>query len=98
MVVITEWLALLMEQPVYLVLSTSGTELGVGAGAAGVAGWSYHLLTPSSFPLLPIWQAYADYIGFILTLNEGVKGKKLTFDYKVSEVGTVKECPATATG
>uniref|UniRef100_A0A8C8T802 Serine/threonine-protein phosphatase 2A activator n=1 Tax=Peromyscus maniculatus bairdii TaxID=230844 RepID=A0A8C8T802_PERMB len=30
-------------------------------------------------------QAYADYIGFILTLNEGVKGKKLTFDYKVSE-------------
>ncbi|KAF5922123.1 hypothetical protein HPG69_017901 [Diceros bicornis minor] len=33
-------------------------------------------------------QAYADYIGFILTLNEGVKGKKLTFEYKVSEVGT----------
>uniref|UniRef100_A0A8C6QLV3 Serine/threonine-protein phosphatase 2A activator n=1 Tax=Nannospalax galili TaxID=1026970 RepID=A0A8C6QLV3_NANGA len=30
-------------------------------------------------------QAYADYIGFILTLNEGVKGKKLTFDYRVSE-------------
>ncbi|XP_040600976.1 serine/threonine-protein phosphatase 2A activator isoform X2 [Mesocricetus auratus] len=30
-------------------------------------------------------QAYADYIGFILTLNEGVKGKKLTFDYKISE-------------
>nr|KAF6315233.1 protein phosphatase 2 phosphatase activator [Myotis myotis] len=30
-------------------------------------------------------QAYADYIGFILTLNEGVKGKKLTFEYKVSE-------------
>ncbi|ELW61980.1 Serine/threonine-protein phosphatase 2A activator [Tupaia chinensis] len=29
--------------------------------------------------------AYADYIGFILTLNEGVKGKKLTFEYKVSE-------------
>ena len=57
----------------------------MGAGAAGVAGWSYHLLTPSSFPPLPIWQAYADYIGFILTLNEGVKGKKLTFDYKVSE-------------
>lgn len=32
-------------------------------------------------------QAYADYIGFILTLNEGVKGKKLTFEYPVSEVG-----------
>ncbi|EHH23753.1 hypothetical protein EGK_07292 [Macaca mulatta] len=31
-------------------------------------------------------QAYADYIGFILTLNEGVKGKKLTFEYKVSEM------------
>lgn len=31
-------------------------------------------------------QAYADYIGFILTLNEGVKGKKLTCDYPVSEV------------
>ncbi|XP_053473881.1 serine/threonine-protein phosphatase 2A activator isoform X1 [Ictalurus furcatus] len=30
-------------------------------------------------------QAYADYIGFILTLNEGVKGKKLTCDYPVSE-------------
>ncbi|XP_041098683.1 serine/threonine-protein phosphatase 2A activator isoform X3 [Polyodon spathula] len=30
-------------------------------------------------------QAYADYIGFILTLNEAVKGKKLTCDYKVSE-------------
>lgn len=30
-------------------------------------------------------QAYADYIGFILTLNEGVKGKKLTFEYPVSE-------------
>nr|KAF6434272.1 protein phosphatase 2 phosphatase activator [Molossus molossus] len=33
-------------------------------------------------------QAYADYIGFILTLNEGVKGKKLTFEYKVSEMKT----------
>ncbi|KFO82458.1 Serine/threonine-protein phosphatase 2A activator, partial [Cuculus canorus] len=32
-------------------------------------------------------QAYADYMGFILTLNEGVRGKKLTCDYKVSEVG-----------
>ncbi|XP_035197203.1 serine/threonine-protein phosphatase 2A activator isoform X2 [Oxyura jamaicensis] len=30
-------------------------------------------------------QAYADYMGFILTLNEGVRGKKLTCDYKVSE-------------
>uniref|UniRef100_K7FCX1 Serine/threonine-protein phosphatase 2A activator n=1 Tax=Pelodiscus sinensis TaxID=13735 RepID=K7FCX1_PELSI len=30
-------------------------------------------------------QAYADYIGFILTLNEGIKGKKLTCEYKVSE-------------
>ncbi|KFQ67540.1 Serine/threonine-protein phosphatase 2A activator, partial [Phaethon lepturus] len=32
-------------------------------------------------------QAYADYMGFILTLNEGVRGKKLTCEYKVSEVG-----------
>lgn len=31
-------------------------------------------------------QAYADYMGFILTLNEGVKGRKLTCEYKVSEV------------
>ncbi|XP_025060815.1 serine/threonine-protein phosphatase 2A activator isoform X3 [Alligator sinensis] len=30
-------------------------------------------------------QAYADYIGFILTLNEGIKGKKLTCEYRVSE-------------
>lgn len=31
-------------------------------------------------------QAYADYMGFILALNEGVKGKKLSWDYSVSEV------------
>ncbi|XP_064420468.1 serine/threonine-protein phosphatase 2A activator isoform X2 [Latimeria chalumnae] len=30
-------------------------------------------------------QAYVDYMGFILTLNEGVKGKKLTCEYKISE-------------
>ncbi|KAJ8261066.1 hypothetical protein COCON_G00167890 [Conger conger] len=30
-------------------------------------------------------QAYADYMGFVLTLNEGVKGKKLTCEYSVSE-------------
>ncbi|KAJ3605171.1 hypothetical protein NHX12_027221 [Muraenolepis orangiensis] len=30
-------------------------------------------------------QAYADYMGFILTLNEGVKGKKLTCEYNISE-------------
>uniref|UniRef100_A0A8C6T805 Serine/threonine-protein phosphatase 2A activator n=1 Tax=Neogobius melanostomus TaxID=47308 RepID=A0A8C6T805_9GOBI len=30
-------------------------------------------------------QAYADYIGFVLTLNEGVKRKKLTCEYEVSE-------------
>ncbi|XP_012824572.1 serine/threonine-protein phosphatase 2A activator isoform X2 [Xenopus tropicalis] len=30
-------------------------------------------------------QAYTDYMGFVLALNEGVKGKKLTDDYKVSE-------------
>eukprot|EP00061_Rhincodon_typus_P014384 g41370.t1 len=29
-------------------------------------------------------QAYTDYIGFVLTLNESVKGKKLTCDYKTS--------------
>lgn len=31
-------------------------------------------------------QAYADYMGFILTLNDGVKGKKITCEYEVSEV------------
>ncbi|XP_043913952.1 serine/threonine-protein phosphatase 2A activator [Protopterus annectens] len=30
-------------------------------------------------------QAYADYMGFILTLNESVKGKKMTSDYNVSK-------------
>ncbi|KAF7653058.1 hypothetical protein LDENG_00088010 [Lucifuga dentata] len=30
-------------------------------------------------------QAYADYMGFILALNEAVKGKKLTCEYRVSE-------------
>ncbi|MEQ2276038.1 hypothetical protein XENORESO_012741 [Xenotaenia resolanae] len=34
---------------------------------------------------LTVKWAYADYMGFILTLNEGVKGKKLTSDYDVSE-------------
>lgn len=37
-------------------------------------------------------QAYADYMGFILTLNEGVRGKKLTCEYKVSEVGEEFGC------
>lgn len=36
--------------------------------------------------IFPCLQAYADYMGFILTLNEGVKGKKLTCEHKVSEV------------
>lgn len=31
-------------------------------------------------------QAYADYLGFVLTLNDGVKGRKITSEYKVSEV------------
>ncbi|PWA15589.1 hypothetical protein CCH79_00020745, partial [Gambusia affinis] len=35
--------------------------------------------------VLVLVQAYADYMGFILTLNEGVKGKKLTCEYEVSE-------------
>lgn len=30
-------------------------------------------------------QAYADYVGFIVALNESVKGKKLTCDYKTSK-------------
>ncbi|NXT67391.1 PTPA phosphatase, partial [Chaetops frenatus] len=30
-------------------------------------------------------QAYADYMGFILTLNEGIRGKKLTCEYKPIE-------------
>lgn len=34
----------------------------------------------------PPLQAYADYMGFILSLNKVVKGKKLTCEYKVSEV------------
>ncbi|XP_067826080.1 serine/threonine-protein phosphatase 2A activator isoform X2 [Heptranchias perlo] len=39
------------------------------------------------FPDMGKWkrsQAYADYVGFVLTLNEGVKGKKLTCDYQTS--------------
>ncbi|MGH0146054.1 UNVERIFIED_CONTAM: hypothetical protein FKN15_007597 [Acipenser sinensis] len=39
-------------------------------------------------------QAYVDYIGFILTLNEGVKGKKLTCEYNVSEVLSVALFPS----
>ncbi|KAI1882357.1 hypothetical protein AGOR_G00249850 [Albula goreensis] len=42
----------------------------------------------STVPDMGKWkrsQAYADYMGFILTLNEGVKGKKLTCEYSVSE-------------
>lgn len=42
---------------------------------------------PNALPSRVCSQAYADYMGFILTLNEGVRGKKLTCDYKVSEVG-----------
>uniref|UniRef100_A0A5F9DPS4 Serine/threonine-protein phosphatase 2A activator n=1 Tax=Oryctolagus cuniculus TaxID=9986 RepID=A0A5F9DPS4_RABIT len=54
-----------------------------GRGVQSTAGaghccWGLDVLTS-------VWQAYADYIGFILTLNEGVKGKKLSFEYKVSE-------------
>ncbi|XP_028828822.1 serine/threonine-protein phosphatase 2A activator [Denticeps clupeoides] len=30
-------------------------------------------------------QAYSDYMGFVLTLNEAVKGKKLTCEFNVSE-------------
>lgn len=32
------------------------------------------------------FQAYCDYVGFILTLNESVKGKKLTCQFEVSQV------------
>ncbi|XP_049593185.1 serine/threonine-protein phosphatase 2A activator isoform X3 [Syngnathus scovelli] len=42
----------------------------------------------SMVPDMAKWKrskAYADYMGFILTLNESVKGKKLTCAYKVSE-------------
>ncbi|KAF5909750.1 serine/threonine-protein phosphatase 2A activator, partial [Clarias magur] len=53
---------------------------------------SYNFMVPkkeiSMVPDMGKWkrsQAYADYMGFILTLNEGVKGKKLTCDYPVSE-------------
>ncbi|XP_020925618.1 serine/threonine-protein phosphatase 2A activator isoform X3 [Sus scrofa] len=55
-------------------------ELGAGQGveSRGLVP-PFHLCSPS------LWQAYADYMGFILTLNEGVKGKKLTFEYRVSE-------------
>ena len=31
-------------------------------------------------------QAYSDYLGFVLTLNDAVKGKSIGGDYKVSEV------------
>ncbi|KAM9440375.1 serine/threonine-protein phosphatase 2A activator [Clarias gariepinus] len=57
---------------------------------------SYNFMVPkkeiSMVPDMGKWkisQAYADYMGFILTLNEGVKGKKLTCDYPVSE--TIKK-------
>ncbi|XP_060697140.1 serine/threonine-protein phosphatase 2A activator isoform X3 [Hemiscyllium ocellatum] len=39
------------------------------------------------FPDMSKWKrskAYTDYVGFILTLNESVKGKKLTCEYKTS--------------
>uniref|UniRef100_A0A3P9JD76 Serine/threonine-protein phosphatase 2A activator n=1 Tax=Oryzias latipes TaxID=8090 RepID=A0A3P9JD76_ORYLA len=42
----------------------------------------------STVPDMGKWkrsQAYADYMGFILTLNESVKGKKFTCEYKVSQ-------------
>uniref|UniRef100_A0A8D1GU87 Serine/threonine-protein phosphatase 2A activator n=1 Tax=Sus scrofa TaxID=9823 RepID=A0A8D1GU87_PIG len=54
-------------------------ELGAGQGVESRLVPPFHLCSPS------LWQAYADYMGFILTLNEGVKGKKLTFEYRVSE-------------
>uniref|UniRef100_A0A8D1F421 Serine/threonine-protein phosphatase 2A activator n=1 Tax=Sus scrofa TaxID=9823 RepID=A0A8D1F421_PIG len=63
-------------------LEPFGTQRELGAGQ-GVESRGlvppFHLCSPS------LWQAYADYMGFILTLNEGVKGKKLTFEYRVSE-------------
>ncbi|XP_072344969.1 serine/threonine-protein phosphatase 2A activator isoform X2 [Scyliorhinus torazame] len=40
------------------------------------------------FPDMGKWKrskAYADYVGFVLTLNESVKGKKLACDFKTSE-------------
>ncbi|XP_078083666.1 serine/threonine-protein phosphatase 2A activator [Mustelus asterias] len=40
---------------------------------------------PSGTAFHPKEVAYEDYIGFVLTLNESVKGKKLTCDYKSSE-------------
>lgn len=38
-------------------------------------------------------QAYADYLGFVLALNDGVKGRKITSEYKVSEVRCVVCAP-----
>ncbi|XP_057183580.1 serine/threonine-protein phosphatase 2A activator isoform X1 [Triplophysa rosa] len=53
---------------------------------------SFNFMVPkkeiSMVPDMGKWkrsQAYADYMGFILTLNEGVKRKKLTCEYQVSE-------------
>lgn len=34
-------------------------------------------------------------MGFVLTLNEGVKGKKLSVEYTVSEVGAGVGCPSS---
>ncbi|EPY83314.1 serine/threonine-protein phosphatase 2A activator isoform a [Camelus ferus] len=60
-------------------MEDKGRVFGVTSAAPVVWG---------SLELFANWgEAYADYIGFILTLNEGVKGKKLTFEYTVSEVG-----------
>ncbi|MEQ2203267.1 hypothetical protein XENOCAPTIV_027795, partial [Xenoophorus captivus] len=54
------------------------------AGFKGFRSWFCVVTHPKAPPCS--FQAYADYMGFILTLNEGVKGKKLTSDYDVSEV------------
>uniref|UniRef100_F7BZJ8 Serine/threonine-protein phosphatase 2A activator n=1 Tax=Equus caballus TaxID=9796 RepID=F7BZJ8_HORSE len=61
----------------------------VGPGGRGACLASLSEVVILSFlscvPRRGFTRAYADYIGFILTLNEGVKGKKLTFEYTVSE-------------
>lgn len=46
---------------------------------------------PIDMGFLP--QAYHEYVGFVLAMNERVKGKKLTDDFPVSEVSICRRLP-----
>ncbi|CAH3021150.1 unnamed protein product [Porites evermanni] len=46
------------------------------------------ILSPRDLSKWEKSQAYSDYLGFVLTLNDAVKGKSMGGDYKVSEAST----------